>query len=55
MTLFRNTKDGSLNKMFKVTPRGFTGGWVEVEDYFTGFCKKVLASQISFYVPVATA
>lgn len=41
MTIFRNKKDQRLYLLYWVTPRSYTGGWLEMEDYFTHQVKKV--------------
>jgi hypothetical protein len=53
MTLFRNTKDNTLNKMFRVSPRSYTGSYLEAQNYFTGAITRVTESQKKFFIPVA--
>ncbi len=57
MTIFRNKKDGQLYNLYKVTPRSYTGGWYEAENFFTKEKRKF--NQSSFkkddFIPVAHA
>ena len=41
MTLFRNTKNGRLYLLAVVSPRSYTGSWLESQDYFTGTRTKI--------------
>lgn len=54
MTIFRNLVDNRLYKMYKVTPRSYTGGWLEIEDLITGAIKKVPQYLEKKLVPVAS-
>lgn len=53
MTIFKNLVDNRLYKMYKVTPRAYTGGWLEIEDLITGTIKKVPTYLEKKLVPVA--
>lgn len=33
MNIYRNRKDNKLYLLYKVTPRGYTGGWNEAVPY----------------------
>ena len=55
MTLFRNTQDNRLYRMYRVSPRFYTGAWMEVEDFITGMTTRLTESRKKFFVAVAHA
>lgn len=54
MTIFKNLVDNRLYKMYKVTPRAYTGGWLEIEDLFTGATKRIPQYLEKKLIPVAS-
>ena len=54
MTIFKNLVDNRLYKMYRVTPRAYTGGWLEIEDLITGSTKKVTQYLEKQLVPIAS-
>lgn len=54
MTIFKNLVDNRLYKMYKVTPRAYTGEWLEIEDLVTGSTKKAPQCIERQLVPIAS-